>query len=107
MSELAVENPVVVRAERAGFFVRKVAWVGRRNAPDRLFARKDRGSVYIEFKAKGEKPRKSQLNEHKAMRNAGIEVHVCDNIDDAMRILGLRESHNGGPTLADDWTDLV
>ena len=94
MREVAVENPVVYRAERAGFYVRKVAWVGRRGAPDRLFARKDRGQVYIEFKRPGEAPRSDQIREHQKMREAGIEVHVCDSVEDALIILGLS---NGGP----------
>lgn len=89
MRESAIENAVVIRAERAGYFCRKVQWVGRRSAPDRLFAREDRGSVYIEFKAPGEKPTTQQLREHDRMRKAGIEVHVCDCIADALNILGL------------------
>lgn len=87
--ESAVENPVVVRAERAGYFVRKVGWVGRRSAPDRVFSRADRGTVWIEFKDAGEAPTRLQLKEHERMREAGMEVHVCDNIDDALRILWL------------------
>lgn len=82
--------PVVARAEAAGYYVRKVSWIGRRSAPDRLFARKDRGQVYIEFKAPGLDATLSQKQEHKRMIAAGIEVHVCDSIDDAMRILWLR-----------------
>lgn len=106
MLESAVENPVVKRAERAGYFVRKVQWVGRIGAPDRLFARKDRGQVYIEFKAPGEEPRRSQKEEHKEMRQAGIEVHVCDNVQDALRILWLLPGSNGGPVV-ETWRDLV
>lgn len=91
MTEAAVENPVVARAESAGIFVRKLAWVGRRAAPDRLFAHKTLGgAVFIEFKDKGEKPGMLQKREHELMRAAGLEVHVCDNVDDAMRVLGLR-----------------
>lgn len=104
MLESAIENPVVKRAEQAGYFVRKVQWVGRRSAPDRLFARKDRGQVYIEFKAPGEDARLSQKIEHDRMRDAGIEVHVCDNIDDAMQILWLRQP---GSNMPDNWEDLV
>lgn len=88
--EIAIENPVVARAERAGYFVRKVSWPGRRSAPDRVFARKDRGTVWIEFKRPGEVPTKLQSEEHAKMRAAGMEVHVCDSVDDAMRILWLR-----------------
>ena len=89
MLEIEVESPVVTRAENAGYYVRKVQWVGIKGAPDRLFAREDRGAVYIEFKAPGESPRTRQKNEHKAMREAGIEVHVCDDIEDALKILWL------------------
>ena len=102
--EIAIENPVVVRAERAGYFVRKVAWVGRRSAPDRVFARKDRGTVYIEFKRPGEAATKIQTEEHARMRAAGMEVHVCDSVDDAMKILWLRGPGSNPP---DDYEDLV
>lgn len=94
MRENAVENPVVFRAERAGFFVRKVSWIGRAGAPDRLFARKDRGQVYIEFKRPGGTPDAHQVREHRKMREAGIEVHICDSVEDALIVLGLS---NGGP----------
>ena len=104
MLESAIENPVVKRAEQAGYFVRKVQWIGRRSAPDRLFARKDRGQVYIEFKKPGEDARLAQKMEHDRMRAAGIEVHVCDSIDDAMRILWLRRPGSNAP---EDWTDLI
>lgn len=97
--EVNVEQPVVDRAEKAGYYVRKVAWVGRRNAPDRLFSRADRGLVFIEFKDEGEEPRSGQVREHKRMRAAGIEVHVCDNIEDALRILWLLPGSNRGPAL--------
>jgi len=101
MRESGVEIPVVRRAVRAGYFARKVSWVGRVGAPDYLFARTDRGSVFIEFKAPGKTPRASQAREHKRMRDAGIEVHVCDNVTDALRILWLLPGANGGPPLID------
>jgi hypothetical protein len=89
MLEKSIELPVVRRAEAAGFFVRKVEWPGRKGAPDRVFARADRGTVWIEFKAPGEKPRRSQIIEHERMRAAGMEVHVCDDIADALEVLGI------------------
>jgi hypothetical protein len=107
MRESAVEMPVVRRAEMAGYYVRKVQWPGRRHAPDRLFARADRGTVFIEFKRPGESPRRGQTVEHERMRKAGIEVHVCDTATDALRILWLLPGHNGGPPLDDDWKDIV
>jgi len=87
--ESAIEDYVVERAEAAGFFVRKVSWQGRKSAPDRVFSRDDRGTVWIEFKAPGEEARSDQSREHKRMRAAGMEVHVCDNARTAMRVLGL------------------
>lgn len=89
MRELAVEMPVVKAAERAGYFVRKVGWVGRRSAPDRVFARPDRGVVFIEFKRPGEVATLAQEIEHKKMIAAGMEVHVCDSVEAAFRILWL------------------
>ena len=102
--EIAIENPVVARAERAGYYVRKVSWVGRRSAPDRVFSRRDRGTVWIEFKRPGEVPTRLQAEEHVKMRAAGMEVHVCDSIDDAMRILWLRDPGSNQP---DDYGGLI
>lgn len=87
MRESQIETPAVVRAERAGFFVRKVAWPGRRAAPDRVFAHAVRGTVWIEFKRPGEVATLGQKNEHAKMRAAGMEVHVCDSVELAMKVL--------------------
>ncbi len=104
MRESGIELPVVKRAKAAGSFVRKVQWAGQIAAPDRVFAHPERGTVWIEFKAPGERPRRSQLLEHERMRAAGMEVHVCDSVDYALRELGLLGGHNGGPGL---WSDVV
>ncbi len=89
MREIGIEMGTVIRAERAGFFTRKVQWPGRRHAPDRVFAREDRGTVWIEFKKPGEKARPGQEREHEKMRAAGMEVHVCDSVEGAVRVLGI------------------
>lgn len=107
MREAGIENGAVIRAERAGYFTRKVRWPGRKHAPDRVFAREDRGTVWIEFKAPGEEARPGQLREHKRMRAAGMEVHVCDNLEDALRILWILPGSNQGPPLDDDWRTLI
>ena len=86
--ESAVEMPVVRRAERAGWFVRKLGWIGRTGAPDRFFAKAGR-VVLIEFKDAGESPNLNQREEHRLLRAAGVEVHVCDRADEALKILGL------------------
>jgi hypothetical protein len=94
--EAGIEGPVVFKAERAGFFVRKVQWIGRRDCTDRIFARDDRGTVWMEFKRPGAEPRSGQVREHEKMRKAGMEVHVVDSVAEGLRILGIG-GHNGGP----------
>lgn len=96
--EANVEMPVVRRAERGGWFVRKLGWIGRTGAPDRFFAKKTKRCpscgrssriVLIEFKDTDEEPTLNQIEEHKELRDAGVEVYVCDRPDEALRILGL------------------
>ena len=79
--EAIFEDKCVEIAEDNGWFVRKVSWLGRRSAPDRVFI-KDGRVIWIEFKAKGEPPTALQVKEHKKMRAAGAELYVCDNLVD-------------------------
>lgn len=88
MLESSIEGVVVTRAEAAGWFQRKVAWLGRKGAPDRVFI-KDGRTVWIEFKRPGEAPRLSQVLEHDRMRAGGAEVHSVDSIAQGLRILDL------------------
>lgn len=79
MKESVVEKHLVKCMFLLGLEVRKVQWVGRRHAPDRVvfFA----GGIYVELKAPGEKPRSGQVREHKRMRAAGFDVRVLDTIE--------------------------
>lgn len=88
MIESASENYVVDEAEKAGWLVRKVKWINRRNSADRFFAKGGR-IVFIEFKSPGEKPKAGQGREIKRLQDEGVEVHVCDNPLSAFRILGI------------------
>jgi len=88
MLEAAIESYVVETAKKAGWFSRKVQWTGRRNAPDRLFAKAGR-VLFIEFKSPGEKPREGQRREIAEMQKAGMEVHVCDDPISAFSVLGV------------------
>jgi hypothetical protein len=88
--ENTVEMPVVYAARAAGFFERKVKWVGRIGAPDRVFSREDRGTVWIEFKKPGtDEARVMQEREHDRMRAAGMEVHLVSTVAEGKRILGI------------------
>lgn len=87
--EIEVESAVCAAAERAGWIVRKVKWVGRRGAPDRLFLRAGR-VVLVEFK----RPRKGKLHalqvrEIARLRKAGAECYVVNSVVFGKIALGL------------------
>lgn len=76
------------RAEAEGGVVRKVKWIGRKSAPDRVlmlpkspFHHHSPLTVWVEFKATGEKPTAAQLREHERMRTVGQVVLVWDSIE--------------------------
>lgn len=88
--EIEVESKVCALAERAGWLVRKVKWIGRRGAPDRMFVRRGR-IVLIEFK----RPKKGQLHalqdrEIARLRRAGAECYVVNSVHFGKIALGLK-----------------
>ena len=84
--ESVMEDLLVERGERNGWYSRKLNFTGRRGAPDRLFIRRGR-VVFIEVKQPGEPTSPNQDREIKALRDAGAEVYVVDNLKDGYRIL--------------------
>lgn len=75
------ELDVVAWAENNGWLVRKMQWVGRKSAPDRLVA--GYGQLFlIEMKRKGKTPSRDgklsvgQREEFKRFAHAGVTVHV-------------------------------
>lgn len=75
MTEHEVEMTVCLRAEARGWLVRKMSWIGRRNAPDRFFAHEDHGVVLVEFKRpKNPADRITQDREIDRLRKAGVRV---------------------------------
>lgn len=90
--ETSIEETVILIAEANGWLVRKVAWAGRRAAPDRLFSKIvdcHPRPVLIEFKREGKDASTQQKREHHRLRESGIEVHVCDSITSALKVLGI------------------
>ena len=91
MRERDIEAHLVKRVKELGGEVRKVQWIGRVGAPDRLvmtpavtlsngwtrFAR----TTWVELKAPGAKARPSQVREHERMRAMGQRVVVIDSIE--------------------------
>ena len=87
--EAKIENYLVARCEAAGALVRKLAYVGRRGASDRMVVWKstfDPGTWdghdcrvdFVELKAPGKKPDPHQEREHQRLRELGANVHVID-----------------------------
>lgn len=103
MRESVIEHYLVQRAKELGGEVRKVKWIGRNGAPDRLvmlpsktedcpqYGAVSRGgsrTVWVELKAPGEKCKPHQVREHERMRRMGQRVEVVDSIERVDEVLG-------------------
>lgn len=97
MREAEIEKYLVERAKALDGEVRKVRWIGRRGAPDRLvmlptplaLAKSWAPSTFwVELKAPGQKPKPHQLREHERMRRMGQRVEVVDSIERVEEVLG-------------------
>ena len=79
--EKLIESAVTRFAEFLGWRSYKFTSPACRSVPDRLFIK--RGiTIYVEFKATGEKPTPQQLERHAEMRQAGACVFVIDSLDE-------------------------
>ena len=95
MRESEVEDYLVRRVKELGGECRKVKWIGRRGAPDRLVmlprvkaadAKFDHTlirarTLFVELKAPGEKAEPHQKREHERMRKMGQRVEVIDSFE--------------------------
>lgn len=107
MRESTIEKYLVKRVKEMGGEVRKVRWIGRNGAPDRLVMipydsgvrRMESGTVqvikpvqkarsfWVELKAPGKKPEAHQVREHARMAKAGLHVEVVDSIERVDEVL--------------------
>lgn len=101
MRESDIEEYLVKRVKELGGEVRKVKWIGRRGAPDRLvmlpFTEKENRkpgepyalpqTLWVELKAPGEKAKPHQAREHERMRRMGQQVEVVDSIERVDEVL--------------------
>lgn len=78
MLETNLESAADDYAKDKGFFVRKVKWVGRRSAPDKLYSRHDTGPFFVEWKRPGKDVEGVQAREAQRMRDAGITVYAVN-----------------------------
>jgi len=87
--ERDIEEYLVTRVKAMGGEVRKVKWIGRRGAPDRLVMLA-RGAaaiwnnwnctIWVELKAPGAKAQPHQVREHARMAAMGQRVVVIDSL---------------------------
>lgn len=93
MRESVIEKHLVKRVKELGGEVRKVAWVGRRGAPDRVVLLPRAGTtwtthaIWVELKATGVPAEAYQLREHARMRKMGQRVVVIDSIEGVEALL--------------------
>lgn len=80
MRERDIEQYLVAQTRALGGEVRKVKWVGRRGAPDRLVMLPGRAPLWVELKAPGKTPEPHQAREHERMRRMGQVVVVIDSL---------------------------
>lgn len=80
------ELDAVAWAENNGWLVRKMQYVRRVGAPDRIFFGYG-AIVLIEMKKPGGRLSKGQKLEHQRIREHGCEVHVCFSKDEAITVL--------------------
>ncbi|MBI1450359.1 VRR-NUC domain-containing protein [Acinetobacter sp. YH16040_T] len=86
MRESQIEKALVQQVKAMGGEVRKVKWIGRNSAPDRLVMLKG-NTFWAELKAPGEKPTPAQSREHDRMRKTGQRIEVIDSIERIQEIL--------------------
>lgn len=77
MKERDVERYLVRRTKDAGGIIRKVRWVGRRGAPDRLVLLPG-VMVWVELKRPGGVTQPHQVREHDKLKQMGQRVEVID-----------------------------
>ncbi len=85
MRESQIENHLIKELKKLGIETRKVQWLGRAGAPDRLILAQ--GGIYVELKAPGKLPRENQLREHIKMRAAGMRVEVIDSLEGVDKLI--------------------
>lgn len=84
--ESDIESYLVERVRDMQGEVRKVKWLGRHGAPDRIVMVSGR-TIWVELKAPGEKAKPHQVREHDRMRRMGQHVVVVDSFEGVDEVL--------------------
>lgn len=86
VAERYIEGKVQAWAEKNGWLVRKLSFLGRRSAPDRLYIREST-IVFIEFKRSDGVLTKGQEKERDRLRDHGALVYCVRDIKAGVGLL--------------------
>lgn len=92
--EKEVEGAACRYGKDTGWTMRKYTSPAHRSVPDRLCLHDFGTVIFIEFKRFGEEATETQKEEHEHLRARGFTVYVCDNLEDAKRILDKHNPYN-------------
>ena len=84
--ERDVEKYLIRCVKDAGGDVRKVRWIGRVHAPDRLVLMPGR-NCWVELKRPGAEAEDGQAREHERLRKAGCKVFLCDSFNKVNEVI--------------------
>lgn len=96
LRERDIERRLVERVKEMGGECRKIKWIGRNGAPDRIVMLPNRyatadylhaQTIWVELKAPGKKAEPHQAREHERMRKMGQRVEVVDSFERIEEIL--------------------
>lgn len=90
-----VQSPVIKWAEANGWLVRRLQYIGRRGAPDAMFARAvmvqgfilARVLIFVEFKRRDGALAVQQQREAARLFDYGVVVHKIDTVTDGVDLL--------------------
>ena len=81
MIERHIEGHLVRRTNEVGGEVRKVKWIGRHGAPDRVVMLPGGLLYWVELKRPGQKAEPHQAREHERLRGMGQRVLIIDSFE--------------------------
>lgn len=76
-----IENFLRRKVLASGGRIRKLRWLDRRGAPDRMIWWPGPVIVFVECKAPGKKPSPLQAREHARLRKDGFDVRIIDSFE--------------------------
>ena len=88
-AENKIETAFVKHVKKLGGEVRKLKWIGRHGAPDRIVFFPPNVVFFVELKAPGKKLDPHQKREHKRLKRFGMKVYTIDSIADAVMTANL------------------